>query len=232
LEKYLPTGDTQNDANLLGMGGVFNGLNLGLYTYSHQNPIKLLDPDGNAVFENAQKLTEAGNTVLADPSVQPGANGGATWCNRGVGLIEAAGGNTTSYGNGQPNQYLRANEMVTKLQDPKFATSVTPKQAVDYAKQGATVVAGWKNPSGESGHVAIVAPKDMGFSGSLGKKVPYVFNVGSTATMGVGLTSATFGISDDKQPNFYIRNEDLNTLRQRDFNGLIGDFPTLQDDLG
>jgi hypothetical protein len=28
------------------MGGVYNPLNLGLYTYAHQNPVKLADPDG------------------------------------------------------------------------------------------------------------------------------------------------------------------------------------------
>ncbi len=47
LGKYLPSG---GDSNLAGMGGVYNTLNLGLYTYGHQNPIKLVDPDGNAVI--------------------------------------------------------------------------------------------------------------------------------------------------------------------------------------
>jgi RHS repeat-associated protein len=32
---------------LPGMGGVFNSPNLGVYTYAHQNPVKLTDPDGN-----------------------------------------------------------------------------------------------------------------------------------------------------------------------------------------
>src|SRR6266702_848666 len=46
LDKYLPSGDKEKDAKLPGMGGVFNGLNLGLYTYGHQNPLKVKDPDG------------------------------------------------------------------------------------------------------------------------------------------------------------------------------------------
>jgi hypothetical protein len=29
------------------MGGVYSSLNLSLYTYGHQNPVKYLDPDGN-----------------------------------------------------------------------------------------------------------------------------------------------------------------------------------------
>jgi len=46
LGKYLPSGDKGSDSNLVGMGGVFNSLNLGLFTYTHHNPIKLTDPDG------------------------------------------------------------------------------------------------------------------------------------------------------------------------------------------
>ena len=213
LEKYLPSGDQEKDSRLLGRGGVFNSFNLGLYTYGHQNPIKLVDPDGNAVFENAQKLMEAGNAVLSDPSVQPGANGCATWCNRGVGLIEGRGGNATSYGNGQPGQYQRANEMIATLKDKNVATTVSAEQAVGYAKQGATVIAGAETTSG-SGHVAIVAPVDMKPSGSLGRDVPSVFNVGKAGSTGMNLVSKAF--PKDNQPNYYIRNDDLKTLSQRD----------------
>lgn len=28
------------------MGGIFNSMNLAMYTYTHQNPVKLIDPDG------------------------------------------------------------------------------------------------------------------------------------------------------------------------------------------
>jgi hypothetical protein len=31
------------------MGGVYNALNLGLYSYTHLNPIKFVDPDGNEI---------------------------------------------------------------------------------------------------------------------------------------------------------------------------------------
>jgi hypothetical protein len=46
LDKYLPSGG--DSSNLAGMGGVFNSLNFGMYTYGHQNPVKFTDPDGNA----------------------------------------------------------------------------------------------------------------------------------------------------------------------------------------
>ncbi len=47
LAKYLPTGDKEKDKNLPGMGGVFNSSNLNLFAYTHQNPVKYIDPDGS-----------------------------------------------------------------------------------------------------------------------------------------------------------------------------------------
>ena len=47
LEKYLPTGGNAN--NLAGNGGVYNPLNLAMYIYAHQNPLKFTDPDGNEI---------------------------------------------------------------------------------------------------------------------------------------------------------------------------------------
>jgi len=234
LGKYLPTGDKEQDANLPGMGGVLNASNLGLYTYSQQNPIKLIDPDGYAVFDSADDLMAAGKAVVADPSVQ--ASGSTTWCNKGVGLIEERGGNTDYQGT-VPGQYMKANKIVAKLQDPKYATVVSAEQAVAYAKQGATVIAGIIEKGGH-GHVAIVAPKDMVSSGSWGGKVPVVFNVGSKNF----IKGVNWAFSKNNQPNYYIRNADLNTLTQRnsptqssakpiDFKGMLGDFPKLSDDL-
>jgi len=49
LEKYLPSGDPEKDKNLPGMGGFFNSGNLAGYTQSHNNPVRYVDPDGNAV---------------------------------------------------------------------------------------------------------------------------------------------------------------------------------------
>ena len=50
LGKYLPTGNKEKDQNLLGMGGIYNPFNLALYSYSHQNPVRYFDPDGNATW--------------------------------------------------------------------------------------------------------------------------------------------------------------------------------------
>jgi len=63
LEKYFPEGPDDfddshdyyyknqhdNSSKLKGMGGVYNTINLDLYHYAGQNPVKLVDPDGNAI---------------------------------------------------------------------------------------------------------------------------------------------------------------------------------------
>ena len=47
LAQYFPTG--KEDEQLPGFGGVFNPVNLGLYQYAGQNPVKYVDPQGNNI---------------------------------------------------------------------------------------------------------------------------------------------------------------------------------------
>jgi RHS repeat-associated protein len=74
LEKYLP-GRSEADADLPGMGGVFKSLNLDVYTYSHQNPVRLSDPNGTDA-----RVTVNGNTVTISATIYiygPGASNDA-----------------------------------------------------------------------------------------------------------------------------------------------------------
>ena len=88
LNKYLPSLNTKDYQKLPSMGGVYNQLNLGLYTYAdsvgkpgvfepknlglytycHQNPVKMIDPDGNAALYFSDKndgiLTQAQATSI------------------------------------------------------------------------------------------------------------------------------------------------------------------------
>lgn len=48
LGRYLPAAGERDPSRLVGMGGVYNPLNLGLFSYSFQSPVRYRDPDGNA----------------------------------------------------------------------------------------------------------------------------------------------------------------------------------------
>jgi len=66
LEKYLP-GQGGDDEGLLGRGGVFNSKNLSLFAYTHQNPVRFLDPDGKELKE----YTLAGKKTYLDDKFSP-----------------------------------------------------------------------------------------------------------------------------------------------------------------
>ncbi len=56
LGEYIPQAPVSDEAkkhnqNLPGMGGVFNTVNMNLYHYAGNNPVKYVDPDGNEIRE-------------------------------------------------------------------------------------------------------------------------------------------------------------------------------------
>jgi RHS repeat-associated protein len=73
LEKYLPTANKEKDHRLPGMGGIFNLLNLALYGYAGQNPLKYGDLDGKELVrvEFAGPSAFIGKSLVVDKTFLP-----------------------------------------------------------------------------------------------------------------------------------------------------------------
>ena len=84
LGEYIPMAPTSEEArnynqNLPGLGGVFNSVNLNLYHYAANNPVKYTDPDGNSVKNNSNeyiliRTEDAGYVILPPNSTYNGKN--------------------------------------------------------------------------------------------------------------------------------------------------------------
>jgi len=181
------------------MGGVFNTVNLDVYCYSINNPIKYLDPDGNVTKlnigeESVMQLAKAGARIIEDPEYREGAGGhrnaafpGRTWCNQALfDIIEAVGLDIRKFTLKGGRNETRANDVVVRMISESIKGNlkmVDAKTAQELANKGYLVVAGAMgkrtNENGilESGHVAAVAPSDIREFDE--KKGPMVYHVGA-----------------------------------------------------
>jgi len=84
LGEYIPQAPINDEAkknnqNLPGMGGIFNTVNLNLYHYAANNPVKYTDPDGNdikGVFRGLVNMVSAGFEVAGGVFLMGGAAAG------------------------------------------------------------------------------------------------------------------------------------------------------------
>lgn len=62
LERYLPAAGKGSDG-LPGLGGVYNSVNSNSYSFSGNNPIMLVDPDGRVIYQNGYILPYVASEV-------------------------------------------------------------------------------------------------------------------------------------------------------------------------
>lgn len=84
LGEYIPKAPVNDEAkkynqNLPGMGGLFNTVNLNLYHYAGNNPVKYTDPDGRKVFNKSNEYVlvrteDSGYVILTPNSTYDGKN--------------------------------------------------------------------------------------------------------------------------------------------------------------
>lgn len=138
-----------------------------------------------------QKILES---LIKSPDLQP-----ITFCNIGVDRACSMMGYHGFHGaNGKA---ILANHMIDKMRAEWVR--ISPEKAVELAKGNEIAIAAWKNDQNGHGHVAVVAPMDMDKSGSWGKPVPFVGNIGKTNDF--MLVSKAFPV----EPEYYAQKEIL-----------------------
>ncbi|HEX6287738.1 MAG TPA: SpvB/TcaC N-terminal domain-containing protein [Herpetosiphonaceae bacterium] len=113
LEKYLPSRkdaaqSDEDTSKLPGMGGVYNSLNLGLYSYSHQNPVKFTDPDGRAPTKDRQ-VRDRKREKIYPVSVAVGA--GVTLITLPFGGVSIVAGGTAGYATHKASQRTKTGRL-------------------------------------------------------------------------------------------------------------------------
>ncbi len=77
-----------------------------------------------------------------------------------------------------PDDAVMANTIVEMMHEYKEWHELAPGDAQNAANEGKLVVAGWKNPAGDHGHVCVLVPGILDYSQTLQTFVPKVMSVG------------------------------------------------------
>jgi len=124
--------------------------------------------------ERRAKLTQLCNEGVKSPTFKPVES--VTYCNCFVAYVARGFGFRGFDG-------LMANQIIDRMKDAADFALVAPKAAQDLANDGRLVIAGLKgevmqNGHLDHGHVAVVYPGSMLFSGKWNEDCPLLANVG------------------------------------------------------
>ena len=234
---YIPSAPINDEAkkrngSLPGMGGVFNTVNLHVYHYAGNNPVKYVDPDGRSDdiptlirrsrLIYAQDLTRdshmyrqggGGNYPLSNMT-QFGTDG--TYCNLSTfDIADAVGFNQQAlYGSGNRGD-TTANSAGKNLADEASKGTiqeVTPERAQELADSGMVVIASWINPNGSNGHMSTVRPSSGNYDPDVGPMVSNVGGVGNNQVLGAKRAFA------GNEPKYYY---DPNQSAKYDYSKMI-----------
>lgn len=139
------------------------------------------------------------NQALTGPwQPQKTPSGITTFCNFSVNSICKSVGYLKFEVNSQP---LMANEMIRSMKDPNGDWMQLGSGEVAQAKanEGSLVIAGYAVPGGH-GHVAVIVPGLLEFSGTWQKLVPRCMNVGQTVFFG---KKVSWAFRADQEPDFW-----------------------------
>ena len=172
------------------------------YVAFDNNPIYYRDPKGLAAEGgDPEKITKAASNAVEtvedkDAKDNPGQK--PAMCNVGVNCAfkEVTGSNELSG--------KRANEMYDQMNSSGNFEEIDPSEAQETANDGDVVIAAWKNPSGSSGHVAMVVPGEAGKTGTWeGKPARTIGGMPRVMDTGSGLRTKNqtinFSFGRDKQ---------------------------------
>jgi len=153
-----------------------------------------------------QQLTNAQNSAMKDPNLQPGAHDAASHCSEATCQIaHAVGANTAPLGPSSGGFYV-ANQQVANL-DQAAGTPGSGWHSTDLgsaqadANQGQLVIIGWANPSGGSGHTVTVM-SDPG--NARGATNPTVAQIGGSTGNGAMPFRNAFGADKRGQVQIYV----------------------------
>lgn len=121
-----------------------------------------------------------------------------TYCNWFVGSVSKAVGCQDLWPNGDPSPKL-ANEMYDILnKSTAWMKEIDGKMAQFHANQGCLVLAAKKNPDGH-GHICLIRPGQMVYSGHWNKSAPRCMNVGISVFI-----DKTLAYAFETEPDYFV----------------------------